>query len=188
MLWFIPLLIFFARICDVSINTIRTMLVIGGHRGIATFLAFFEVLIWVFAAGFAFKHLTEPLAVISYAAGFAAGVAVGMWLEQRIALGYRMVQIIAPASGDEPAAVSNALRERGFRVTQVEGAGRDGPVEIAYAVVRRRSLNALRRMLREVAPNAFVVIERVDTASNGSAADSPRFSIRNWERLGLVRK
>jgi len=189
MLWYIPLLIFFARIFDVSINTVRTMLVIGGHRWIATFLGFFEVVIWVVAAGFAFKYLDNVWAVISYAGGFAAGVAVGMWLEERIALGYRMVQVIAPANGDEThKAISNALREHGFRVTRVEGTGRDGPVEVAYTIVRRRNLNTVRNVLKDIAPRAFIAIKRVEVVSNGPFSESPRFSIRQWERMGLVRK
>lgn len=195
MLWYIPLLIFFARICDVSINTMRTMLVISGHRAIATMLSFFEVVIWVMAAGFALKYLENPWAIISYAGGFSAGVAVGMWLEQRIALGYRMVQVVSPATELE---VSRALRDRGYRVTRVEGNGRDGPVEIAYMVIRRRQLEDVRRVLAEVAPQSFITVERVDLATgatfpngNGNGAASGggagRFTSRIWDRL-LVRK
>jgi len=186
---YIPILIFFARICDVSINTMRTMLVISGHRAIATMLGFFEVCIWVIAAGFAFKYLENPLAVISYAAGFSAGVAVGMWLEQRIALGYRMVQVISPAT---ELTVSRALRDHGYRATRVEGNGREGPVEIAYTVIRRRKLEDVRRILAEVAPNAFITVERVDIATggafpNGSSNGGQRFTTRIWDRI-LVRK
>lgn len=190
MLWYIPLLIFSARICDVSINTVRTMLVISGHRMLAVVLGFFEVVIWVLAAGFALEYLHNVWAVMSYAGGFSTGVAVGMWLEQRIALGYRMVQVVSPST---ELTVSRALRERGYRVTRVEGNGRDGPVEIAYSVIRRRKLDEVRAILAEVAPKSFITVERVDIATGGAfpngngGATTSRFTSRIWDRL-LVRK
>ncbi len=163
---------------------------ISGHRAIATMLGFFEVVIWVIAAGFAFKYLDQPLAVISYAGGFSAGVAVGMWLEQRIALGYRMVQVVSPAT---ELTVSRALRDHGYRTTRVEGNGRDGPVEIAYTVIRRKKLKDVRAILAEVAPRSFITIERVDVATGGafpngnSNGSTQRFTSRIWDRV-LVRK
>lgn len=186
--WYIPVLIFCARICDVSINTCRTMLVISGHRGLAIFLGFFEVMIWVIAAKFALEHLLNPFALIAYAGGFCTGVYVGMWLEQWIAMGFRMVQVISPTTD---AAISDALREHGYHVTRVEGTGRGGPVEVAYSVIRRKQLPEFRATVAKIAPKAFMTVERVDTVSGGGGIinnDSPRFSIRAWERLGLVRK
>lgn len=183
--WYIPVLIFVARICDVSINTCRTMLVIAGHRALAIFLGFFEVTIWVIAAKYVFEYLNNPFALIGYAGGFCTGVYVGMWLEQWIALGYRMVQVISPTT---EAAVSSALREHGYHVTRVEGTGRSGPVEVAYSVIRRKQLMEFKETVAKIAPKSFVTVERVDTASGGMFNDSPRFSIRTWERLGLVRK
>lgn len=186
--WYISVLIFFARICDVSISTCRTMLVIAGHRTIAVFLGFFEVLIWVIAAKFALDYLTSPFALMSYAGGFSAGVGIGMWLEQRIALGFRMVQVISPTT---EAAVSSALREHGYHVTRVEGMGRHGAVEVAYSVIRRKKLEEFRQTVATIAPKAFMTVERVDTVSGGNPGvfkEPTRFSVRMWEVLGLVRK
>jgi uncharacterized protein YebE (UPF0316 family) len=166
MAWYIPLLIFFARLCDVPLGTMRMILTIGGHRWVAAALGFFEVIIWVLAVGTAIRHLTSPVALVAYGAGFASGVLVGMWLEDRIALGFRMVRVIY-AGGDGEASLCEALRERGYRVTRVPGEGRDGPVEIAFLVIPRRRLPELRAALGALAPDAFVTVERVDRVVGG---------------------
>src|SRR5690606_24011260 len=82
--WFIPILIFFARICDVSIGTVRTILVLGGYRITSALLGAIEVVNWVLAVGGAIRYLTEPSALIAYAGGFATGVLVGMTIEEKL--------------------------------------------------------------------------------------------------------
>lgn len=183
MVWYIPVLIFFARICDVSLGTVRMMLVVSGHRWISAGLGFFEVMIWVFAVGGAIKYLDQPLAVLGYAGGFAAGVLVGMFIEDQLAFGLRMVRVI---STDKTINVADKLRDAGYRVTRVDGSGKSGPVEIAFLVVRRRKLDEVRDVIREVAPEAFVTVERVDRASGELEPRSLRRP--GFMSKGLVRK
>jgi uncharacterized protein YebE (UPF0316 family) len=174
--WYIPLVIFFARICDVSIGTVRTMLLTQGVRGWAAVLGFLEVTIWVLAVGGVMQHLGNPLALLGYAGGFATGTLVGMHIEAWLALGYRMVRVINP---DRTVSVSERLRERDFRVTMIQGQGLKGPVEIAFAVVQRRDLRSILKAVQEVAPAAFVTVERADHAAgsmflrDGSANGRP---------------
>ncbi len=183
MAWYIPVLIFLARICDVSVGTVRTMIVIAGHRYLAAMLGFLEVVIWVFAAGGAFKYLSEPFAVIGYAGGFACGVLVGMWIEEWLALGYRMVRII---SRNEAVELDNVLRAEGFLVTRVRGKGKEGPVEIDFLVVKRRRIPEVQALLVEHDPHAYVTIGRVDQAGNGVRAEN-RFGRSFLERI-VMRK
>lgn len=75
------LLIFMLRIVDVSMATVRLIFIVRGARGLAAVIGFFEVLIWVVAAGHALQHLDSILHVVGYAGGFAAGSYVGVWLE-----------------------------------------------------------------------------------------------------------
>lgn len=184
MAWYIPLLIFVARIGDVSIGTVRTMLVISGHKLVSTVLGFVEVAIWVLAVGGTLKYLSYPVAVIAYAGGFATGVLIGMMIEERLALGYRVVRVICAKSDNE---LAPALRERGHRVTTVEGHGRTGPVEIAFMVVRRRVVPTVLDTVRQLAPKSYITVERVDPPHVNGAADS-RFGIRPWRRLIPMRK
>jgi uncharacterized protein YebE (UPF0316 family) len=182
--WFIPFLIYFGRICDVSIGTVRTMVLISGYKYTAAALGFFEVVVWVLAVSGALKYIANPFALIAYGAGFASGVLVGMWMEERLALGHRIARVICPGSESQ---VSTALRESGFRVTRVDGVGRHGPVEIAFLVLPRKRLAALRHCIRSVSPAAFITIERVEHASGGGLGDSS-FGRQLMERLLPVRK
>lgn len=169
--WYIPIVIFFARIADVSIGTLRTIVMLQGYRVPAACLGFLEVVIWVLAAGWAIKFINDGhwLAIVGYAGGFSTGILVGLWLEDKIALGYRMVRIVCT---DSEAHAPQHLRDAGFRVTTVDGWGAQAEVDIAFVVIRRRDLQRLRSTLAEVAPGAFVTVERVDRPT-GAEFDSP---------------
>src|SRR5690606_34194281 len=90
----LPLLIFLARIADVSINTIRIIYVLGGRRLTATLLGFFESLIWLMAISQIFEQLDNWVCYFAYPAGFASGIFVGMIIEEKIAYGKVIVRII----------------------------------------------------------------------------------------------
>ncbi|MGD9691570.1 MAG: DUF2179 domain-containing protein [Phycisphaerales bacterium] len=171
--WFIPILVCLARVCDVSINTFRTILMLSGRKWLAGALGFVEVTIWVVAVGGVLKYisLANWTAVAAYSLGFAAGVVLGMTIEDRVALGYRMVRIVNPDGKDEGTMVSERLRQEGFRVTQVEGKGRSGPVEVAFTVVKRKSVESVKRVVTEHAPRSFVTVESVAPSAGGSWED-----------------
>ena len=183
--WYIPVLIFFARICDVSIGTIRMIFVIAGWRFRAAALGFVEVVIWALAIGGLAQSITSPVLLLAYAGGFSTGNLVGMLIEQKLALGYRIVQVInRDVSGELP----TRLRDNGYRVTTVAGQGRNGPVEIAYAVVRRRAMAELLGLIDQIAPEAIVAVERAEhanAAAFGVAYTRRRFSLPGF---GGVRK
>lgn len=188
--WYIPLLIFLARICDVSIGTLRTVFVVSGYRKLSVVLGFFEVLIWVLAIGGVMKYLSYPLAIAGYAGGYATGILVGMTVEDKIAVGLRMIRVINPNPGID---VATLLRERGMRVTRIEGAGQKGPVEVSFSVVKRRRVAEVRDLLNEQAPEAFITIERVDRAdgavpTNGTGHPESRFRRPFMDRLMPIRK
>lgn len=90
----LPLLIFIARICDVSINTVRIIYMLGGRRLASTALGFFEAFIWLMAIRQIFAHLDNWMSYIAYPAGFAGGIFVGMIIEEKIAYGKVVVRII----------------------------------------------------------------------------------------------
>lgn len=183
--WFVPILIFCARIFDVSIGTTRMIFVINGHRWIAAVLGFFEVLVWALAIGGVVKYLGEWTALVSYAGGFACGTLVGMTIEDRIAVGYRTIRVL---NSDSSINVSASLRARDYRVTRVEASGKNGPVEMAFLVVRRRALARTLRILDEVAPEAFVTIDRTDRASGQCFREVRSVRPGAWLRGMSVRK
>ena len=153
----LPLVIFCARIADVSLGTVRTIAVVKGRTLIASMLGFVEVLIWVIAVSNVVNRLDQPLNLVAWAAGFAAGNAVGIAIERRLALGDLVMRIIsANGRGDKVAAF---LREQGQPVTQFEGRGRGGPVQLLYAVLDRADAPRLERLARAMDPDCVLVTE-----------------------------
>jgi uncharacterized protein YebE (UPF0316 family) len=151
-----PLVIFCLRIVDVSLATTRMLLTVRGQRLAVPLIGFVEVLVWLLAAGNAIRFLNSPLHVAGYAAGFAAGNVVGLWLEEKLAMGLATVRIISPHGGVE---LADALREQGFGVTEFAGQGREGPVEVVYTVARRSQIRSILATVTAWDPEAFVTVE-----------------------------
>lgn len=151
-----PLLIFTLRIFDVSLATSRLLLSVRGDRVVVPIIGFFESLIWLTAVGAAVGSLNSPIHVLAYAGGFAMGNVVGLWVEEKMALGLSTVRIISRHGGVE---LADALRENGFGVTEFAGHGREGMVEVVYTVVRRRQVKKVLAHVSVWDPDAFVTVE-----------------------------
>lgn len=156
----LPMLIFLARVTDVSIGTVRLICVTRGHRAVAVCLGFFEVLIWVTAFSTVLRHLDNWVNIVAFAAGFATGNAVGMAIEKRLAMGVQLVNLVSHGSAH---AVAAALRYADVRVTTFMGNGDDdGPVSVCMAVVPRRRVPTVIRIARNIDPDVLVTIEDVN--------------------------
>lgn len=151
-----PLVIFALRIVDVSLATTRMLLIVRGQRLLVPLIGFLEVLIWLIAVGNTIEYLTSPLHVIGYAGGFAAGNVVGLWVEEKLALGLATIRIISAHGGVE---MADALRQRGFGVTEFAGQGREGPVEVVFTAVRRHQVAGVLDVVGVWDSNAFVTVE-----------------------------
>lgn len=169
--WLIALLIFTIRIFDVSIGTLRTISVVQGRLMLSVVLGFFEVLIWITALSQVIIGVSDsPSLMLAYAGGFAAGNAVGIAIDRRLALGSVVVRIISAAVGLE---IAEALREAGHRVTTFNGEGREGRVTLIYARCRRRDLSRLLRLARRIEPNLFYTVEPIQEQSERLADALP---------------
>lgn len=160
----LPVIVFFARICDVTLGTIRIIFISRGLRKYAPFLGFFEVLIWIVVIGQLVQHLTSVTAYIGYAAGFATGNFVGMWLEDRLALGTYMLRVMI--SGESQTLV-HAVHEAGFGVTQVDATGSQGPVKMIYIVVKRKDVEKVMTIIHQQTPHAFITAEEIRSTEKG---------------------
>jgi len=158
----LPLAIFLARITDVSLGTVRTIAVVKGRILIASLLGFVEVLIWVIAVSNVVTRLDQPLNLVAWAAGFAVGNAVGIFIERKLALGDVVMRVISRGQGAE---VAEKLRHLGQRVTEFEGKGRSGPVQLLYLVMDRVDADRVERISRTIDPDAVVVTEDVRHAN-----------------------
>ena len=176
------LLILAARVCDVSLGTLRTIYMLRGRRLTASSLAVFESAIFITAISAVLSGgvMHEPFKVIGYVLGFATGVFVGMTIEQRIASGWTLVRVV---ERDRHHELAERLRGEGEAVTSVAGEGRDGPSPILFAVIRRKRTPGVLRAIREVAPQAFVTLDSVGQAINGTIPAAPS----SVARLGGLR-
>lgn len=153
-----PLLIFLARLCDVSLGTVRIIFVSKGYKTFATIIGFFEVLIWILAISSVIQSLDNWVYYIAYAAGFALGNYLGMILEEKIAIGYEMVRVITRT---EAYSLVEALRNQGYGTTMVSAQGRDGDVAIIYIVINRKRLTDVINIIKAYNPKAFYTVEDI---------------------------
>jgi uncharacterized protein YebE (UPF0316 family) len=154
----LPLLVFAARVLDVTIGTLRIIFVSRGFKGKAALLGFFESLIWVLAVSQVIQNLTNVLTYIAFALGFAAGNYVGMLIEERIAFGNLIVRIITRKDATE---LLKQLWHSGYGVTNLPGHGESGPVQLIFTVCRRRDLPTVIQLVKRFNPRAFYTIEDV---------------------------
>jgi uncharacterized protein YebE (UPF0316 family) len=142
----------------------RILFIVRGARVKASVLSFFEITIWLIAVGAAIKNLDSPLHVLGYAAGFATGTAVGMWVESKLAFGVCTVRAISKDSQRE---LARELRDGGYGVTEQRGRGREGIVSILHAVVRRRDISEVVRTIERQDPTAFITVQNDATIHRG---------------------
>jgi len=158
------LLIFLARVTDVTLGTLRVLFVVRGKRFYAAGLGFIEVIIWVTSLKFVMEHLTDPVSVIFYALGFASGNIVGSYIEEKMALGQVAVQIITLHN---PIELAQKLRDAGYGVTVTQGYGKEGVHPILYLSLPRRRLGELQEFLARWDAQAFVVVQEIKDACGG---------------------
>jgi uncharacterized protein YebE (UPF0316 family) len=163
--WIIlPLLIFLARVVDVSFGTLRIVYTARGRRLIAPFLGFIEIMIWLVAIGQIFKNLNNVACYIAYAGGFATGNFVGIWLEHKLALGNQVLRIV---TGKDASELTGHLKSAGYGLTLVDAEGAQGPVKIIFTVIKRRNLKEVVALVQKYNPRAFYSVEDVRFVREG---------------------
>ncbi|MDZ7269690.1 MAG: DUF2179 domain-containing protein [candidate division KSB1 bacterium] len=158
----LPALIFSARVVDVSIGTLRIMFLARSRRVLAPILGFFEVMIWLLAISQIFKHLDNFMCYLAYGGGFAMGSFVGIYIEDKLALGMQVVRII---TRKDASALIAHLKEAGYGLTVLNGEGVTGPVKVIFTVIQRKRLPELSEIIQRFNPGAFISIEDVRLAA-----------------------
>lgn len=161
--WILGILVFFARIVDVSVGTLRTISIVQGRTKIAFFLAIIETSVWLIVLSQVLPKIIEaPLLGVFYAFGFATGNVVGILVERRLAMGYINFRIITKDHAQE---ITGSLRAKGFAVTTFEGEGKTGKVIEIYVATERKALPGLVKLVKEIEPDAFYITEQTGTVS-----------------------
>lgn len=168
---FIPLMIFLARMCDVTIGTIRILTLSKGYKLITVVLGFVELMIWLLAIGQLFQNLNNMLYYVAYAGGFAAGNYIGMTIEERMALGSAVIRVITKTEADE---LFRYLTKHNHGFTQIEAEGAKGAVHVIYLIVERKNIEHMIRVINRFHPKAFYTIEDVRAVKEGIFARNVR--------------
>ncbi len=158
------IIIFLVRVLNIALDTLRVLFVMRGQRMLAWLIGFIVSLLYVLLLTSVLTNLSQTAYVLAYAAGFATGSVAGMWLEEKMALGFKVVQIISPGNGT---ILATMLREKGFGVTEIPARGRDGAVTMLNVGARRRDAATVQQLVREVDPNAFITEEDVRPIRRG---------------------
>ncbi len=162
--WLFALLIFFLRVGDMTLDTIRVLFVVRGKKLLVWILGLFQSLIFVIAISSVLSELDNILNVIGYATGFATGNLVGMLIENRLAIGHVLVNIISSNRG---AVIAEKLRASGYAVTEIAGRGMNGTVFELHASVLRKDVSQVETIVLESDPQAFVTAEDVRPVRRG---------------------
>lgn len=162
--WLTAGLIFLLRVTDMTLDTLRVLVVMRGQKRVAWVLGFFQASVFVLAISSVLSNLDNPLNILGYAAGFATGNVIGMFLEEKLAIGHTQLSIISPRLG---AAIAEKMRARGYAVTEIPARGRDGMVTLLSVSVLRKKVDEVHRLVNETDPNAFITAEDVRPVRRG---------------------
>ena len=160
----IPLLIFFARVCDVSLGTLRFIFISKGYRKITPLLGFIEISIWLLAVREVMVNLSNIACFLAYGAGFAMGNYVGMWLEEKLSIGMVLVRVVVKT---DPSLLMEFMKKNDYGSTMVDGEGTREKVKILFSVVKRKNLGHILTAISTYNPHAFFSVESIKTVSEG---------------------
>lgn len=173
--WLLPIIIFFARIVDVSLGTLRIIFVSKGEKYKAPIIGFFEVFIWIVVISQVFSRAHTMLAYISYAAGYATGNFVGIIIEQKIAFGILLCRSYTQKGGEKLVAL---LHSKGYGATMLKGVGSVSQTDIIETVIERKDLKKIHEIFMEFDKDIFYVAEDVRTKKSGIFPEAESFFSR----------
>jgi len=160
----LPILIFLARIVDMSLETVRVIFVIRGYKYISALIGFVEIFIWLLAITQIMKNLTNLANYVAYAGGFASGTFIGMCIEERLAMGNVLIRIVTKRGYLN---LAKSMEEEGYEATVLDAKEGGGPSKIILSAVKRRDLKEIINIIKENSPDAFYSVEDLRTVSGG---------------------
>ncbi|MGE0266976.1 MAG: DUF2179 domain-containing protein [Candidatus Omnitrophota bacterium] len=176
----LPLLIFLARVADVSIGTFRIVLFSKNKKYLVTLLGFVEVMIWLLAVRQVIINLANPVCYLAFAGGFAVGNYIGLVLEERIALGYAIIRIITRKKADD---LFQYFISHGYRITRIPAEGSTGEVDLLFTIIKRNQIKEVIAIIKQYNPNAFYTIEDVKAVNeSGLPVDKRKLNLRFFQK------
>jgi uncharacterized protein YebE (UPF0316 family) len=160
----LPLLVFFAELCVVTLSTLRIIFITRGKKMLAPIVGFFEITIWLFAIGQVMQNLSDPGCFLGFAGGFTLGNYLGMLTEKWLALGTVVVRTI---TRKDATGLIQGLQAAQYGVTTLDAEGATGPVKVVFTVVRRKQLPGVLGIVRGFDPSAFYSVDEIQDVGPG---------------------
>ncbi|MCR4335195.1 MAG: DUF5698 domain-containing protein [archaeon] len=158
----LPLFIFFARIADVSMGTLRVIFIAKGFKYYAPIVAFFESVIWLLAVSQILLNITNPWLIIVYGLGFAVGTFSGIWLEEKISLGKSRIRFVIRTNYKE---ILGALENKNYLLTVVNAGYKKNTAKVVTLVTDRRKIKKVIQIVNDINPKVFYSVEDVRKVS-----------------------
>lgn len=181
----LPVLIFCARILDVSAGTVRVVFIMQGNKRLAPLVGFVESFIWLIAISQIVRNIDNIISYVAFSGGFAAGTFVGLYIEEKLAIGKVLVRVI---TRKEASQLIKYLVDNDFYFTNVPAEGRYGKVNVIFFVIQRDRLPAILEAIKEFNPKAFYTIESVRGASEYHFSETRKPGFAFFRYLSLKRK
>ncbi len=159
--------IFFVRILDVSLGTLRTVITVKGKILYASIVGFVEVFVWFIIVKEALNTDETSLWIaISYSLGFATGTYIGGILSKKFISGNLSVQVITNKAYPK---MIEQLRKEGFGVTVIDVEGKDNTLEkyMLFIEINNKSFSHLHHIIKQCDKNAFIVVNETKYVQNG---------------------
>ncbi len=170
------LVVAIARVADVSLGTVRMIFVTKGRKVPAFFLGFVEAFIWVIAVSKVATQLSEPLLIIAFAFGFAAGNYVGVSIDQFLGFGHLLIRVFT-RQGEK---LIPALRNEGWRITRFTGEGREGSVDMLLMKIKRKEQKRLYKTIRSIDSGSYFIVDDVHSVEG----PTPSFQgMKAWQQF-----
>ena len=160
----LPLLVFLAETCVVTLSTVRTICIARGRKVLASVLGFFEVSIWLFAIGQIMQNLSNVSCYLAFATGFSLGNFLGILIEKKLALGSVVVQITTKKIAAD---LVESLRSANYGVTTLDAQGSTGPVQVVFTVIKRKEFDKVIAINKSFDPKAFYAVNDLQSAAAG---------------------
>jgi uncharacterized protein YebE (UPF0316 family) len=183
----LPVLVFLAETCVVTLSTVRTIFITRGMKGLAAFLGFFEISIWLFAMAQVMQNLSSLDCYVAFAGGFSLGNFLGISIERKLALGTVGLHI---ATRKSAAPLIDALRAADYAVTAFDAQGSTDPMRVVITAVRRKELPDVISAVKCYDPDAFysahdlqLTAQRPSPGTQGHAHRLLRECVRQVSRI-----
>jgi uncharacterized protein YebE (UPF0316 family) len=172
--WYIVLIVFVAKIIEVTLTTVRIIIVNRGFKLPGAIVSFVEVLIWVFVASRVVSNIAEaPLLGIAYALGYGVGVYVGSIVEKKLAFGKVLLHVIIPV--ESVVEVSNYIRGEGVGLTTIDAKGYNSDKSVLMMYANRKNIEIFKKGILQIEPRALIGESDVVTIDGGTVPKRTKF-------------